>query len=125
MLVGEFLTFLLEDTLETARMKHAKPCEIIEFQAVQRAVDDCRKAMQGNQIIEGLRKLLKEAQADSSASAANYDHIFWFTREVYVEWIIGVASAALIAQGRQPIITPTQAAIQEAIRVALPSDASC
>jgi hypothetical protein len=120
MLIRDFLNILLDDTLEEARLRHAQastPGAALAFAGAERAVSECREAMTGDRMGARLRALLAAVRADSARAAGQPDEAFWFSRELYVEWIAEVVSVVLMTARAPAIIPPSRRAAIEAARL--------
>ncbi|MBO1075046.1 hypothetical protein [Roseomonas marmotae] len=117
MLIRDFLSILLDDTLEDARLRHCWPSGALAFLGAEQAVADCRQAMTGSQITDNLRALLAEARVTSTQASGEPDEAFWFSRELYIEWIAKVVSVVLLTVRAEAILPPSREAAMEAARL--------
>lgn len=124
MLVCEFLSFLLDDCLEDARIQHAYDADRNIFLGTERAIAECREAMIGDRLAEQVTALLNRAQADAAATLSTHDEMYWYSREVQIEWVAGVVSILLINMHLPPIIQPTREAALAAAKLigTIPAD---
>jgi hypothetical protein len=117
MVIRDFLNLLLDDTLEDVRLRYRRPTDAMAFQGAERAIWECRAAMQGEGMSEALRALVAEARRDTTAASGQPDEWFWVTRDMYVEWITRVVSVVLVSHHRAAILPPSRAAALEAARL--------
>jgi hypothetical protein len=117
MLIRDFLNLLLDDTLEDVRLRYRKPNEAMAFQGAERALEECRAAMQMDDMAENLRILVAEARHHSGLTAGQPDEWYWVTRDMYVEWVARVVSVVLVSHRCTAILPPSRAAALEAARL--------
>ncbi|EHL99094.1 hypothetical protein HMPREF9946_03342 [Acetobacteraceae bacterium AT-5844] len=117
MLIRDFLTLLLDDTLEDARLRYCRPTDTMAFQGAEHALEECRAAMQGEAMSENLRALVADARRHAELATGEADEWFWMTREMYIEWIAQVVSVVLVSHRCNAILPPSRAAALEAARL--------
>jgi hypothetical protein len=117
MLVRDFLNLLLDDTLEEVRLRYRQPADAMAFQGAERALEECRTAMLGDDMAEDLRILVGDVRRHSVAAAGQPDEWFWVTRDMYVEWVARVVSVVLVSHRCSAILPPSRAAALEAARL--------
>lgn len=117
MRIIEFISFLLEDSLEDAREQNQSPKGRLAFQGAEQGIVECRARMQDTCMVQGLRGLLDEAQADTKRTVNRLDHGFWVAREKQIEAITGAISVALLLISRPVIQTPSKQAVLVAAKL--------
>ncbi len=117
MLIRDFLSMLLDDTLEDVRLRYRQPADTMAFQGAERALEECRVAMAGDEMADNLRALVADARRHAKAASGEPDEWFWITREMYVEWIAQVVSVVLLSHRCNAIVPPSRAAAVEAARL--------
>ena len=121
--IHDFLSFLLDETLEEARMQHLCKPDPLGFRGARMALSECRHALSTQPISRGLRALLDQAREDTITHAGASDAWFWLTREAQIEWVASVVSVILLQYRIPTIVPPTRGAAIAAARLvgALPA----
>lgn len=109
--LGAFVERVIDDGIEAARRDYAD-----DEQKCAGAVDGF-EACRGKTPVD-LGLLLRDARASREESyrsgPAPKDYWFWRCRELEIEWVCNVLSAALLNEGREPIIPPTGRGLMKA-----------
>ena len=114
----DFMSFLLDDSLEDARYdylrgKHSEE----EFKAVEQAIDECRQVASSRRLVTDMRALLAKAETEARASEERPQYLYLFTRAACVNWIASVISVPLSQFKIGPIVDPSNEAIKAAARL--------
>lgn len=111
----EFLSFLIEDGIEAARLDYLD--HPYKQEGAIDGFNECR-ALQPH----ALTNLLQDAQQTARVKwlVQAGDYWYWRLREAEIEWVCDVVSAVLYWHGHPVIIVPTTRGILRAIDILVP-----
>jgi len=110
----EFLTSIIDDGIEAARLDYARPNDQQKRDGSIRGFEECR-----NLDPSLLVPLLSEAHAMTMNKYREEaaDYWYWRCRETEIEWVCNVVSACLINEGLPPISTCTARGMLKAAEI--------
>ena len=112
MIVGEFLHFVIEDGMETARLEGTGAGGHLRRSGAIEGFADCRGVEP-----ETMAALLKRTEADRNMHADSPLAAYYEWRWISILWVCGVLSALLLANGRPTIVSPTFRATMKAFEI--------
>ena len=109
-----FLNLVIDDGLTEVVLAYPGPNGQMRREGCTRGFEDCR-GLDGDGLLR-LRDDAREATAAAMRGQAP-DYWFWRCRELQVEWVLNVLSAARHANGMPTLVTPTMRGMAKAAHV--------
>jgi hypothetical protein len=108
---NDLLNSVIDDGIEEVRHLYTRPDQKDKHDGAMEGFEACRGLSDSK-----LLALFKQAQANTLAARAAQAKDYWRVRykELQVEWVLDVLSAAMLNDGQQPLITPTGRGMKKA-----------
>lgn len=108
---NDFLNAIIDDGLEEVRQTYLRVDQHTKRDGAVAGFESCRGLSD-----EALLQLRERARGEAETARKSKVHSYWFFRmkELQIEWVLNVLSAALYSQGEPVLIPPTGRGLRKA-----------